>query len=112
MNILELGALSNTPASTLWRVLLLSALIAVACVRPPPEAPATGASSAEAVPSASQVDNPPDDLKSDQPVRCLIDTPEGCTGCDQGASCVYEELPEYDCIYIVYGAKCDRPQQR
>ena len=40
-------------------------------------------------------------------MRCLIDTPEGCTGCDQGDTCVYQQMKEYDCVYIVYGTKCD-----
>jgi len=57
-------------------------------------------------------DHPPADIKSDKRVRCLVDTPDGCTGCDQGSSCVYQELPEYDCVYIVYGTKCeDAPKQ-
>ncbi len=106
------ASVSNSPVSTLLGVVLLSALIAIACAGSPPEQPPTDTSSAQAVPPASQVDHPPEDLKSDKLVRCLIDTPEGCTGCDQGTSCVYQELPEFDCIYIVYGAKCDEPQPR
>ena len=108
----RVASLSDPPVSALRVVVLLSALIAIACVGSPPEQPATDASSAQAVTPASQVDHPPEDLKSDKLVRCLIDTPEGCTGCDQGTSCVYQELPEYDCIYIVYGAKCNEPQPR
>ena len=52
-------------------------------------------------------DHPPADIKSEKLVRCLVDTPEGCSGCDQGATCVYQQLKEYDCVYIVYGTKCD-----
>ena len=52
-------------------------------------------------------DRPPADLRSEELVRCLIDTPEGCTGCDQGDTCVYQQMKEYDCVYIVYGTKCD-----
>ena len=52
-------------------------------------------------------DHPPADIKSDKLVRCLVDTPDGCTGCDQGSTCVYKQMKEYDCVYIVYGTKCD-----
>ena len=52
-------------------------------------------------------DHPPADIKSDKVVRCLVDTPDGCTGCDQGSTCVYKQMKEYDCVYIVYGTKCD-----
>ncbi len=56
---------------------------------------------------ADPFDRPPADLRSEELVRCLIDTPEGCTGCDQGDTCVYQQMKEYDCVYIVYGTKCD-----
>lgn len=55
----------------------------------------------------SGTDRPPADIKSEKLVRCLVDAPEGCTGCDQGATCVYQQLKEYDCVYIVYGTKCE-----
>lgn len=58
-------------------------------------------------PAQPSTDNPPADIKSEKLVRCLVDTPDGCTGCDQGATCVYEQMEEYDCVYIVYGTKCD-----
>jgi hypothetical protein len=51
-------------------------------------------------------DAPPADLKSETLVRCLVDAPDGCTGCDQGDTCVYKQMKEYDCVYIVYGTKC------
>ena len=51
-------------------------------------------------------DSPPADLKSETLVRCLIDSPDGCSGCDQGDTCVYKQMKEYDCVYIVYGTKC------
>lgn len=51
-------------------------------------------------------DHPPADLRSESLVRCLIDTPDGCTGCDQGDTCVYQQMKEYDCVYVVYGTKC------
>jgi hypothetical protein len=69
---------------------------ALACAPRPPEAPEVGA------------DRPPADLKSESLVRCLIDTPDGCTGCDQGDTCVYKQMKEYDCVYIVYGTKCEQ----
>ena len=52
-------------------------------------------------------DAPPADLKSETLVRCLIDAPDGCSGCDQGDTCVYKQMKEYDCVYIVYGTKCE-----
>jgi hypothetical protein len=58
-------------------------------------------------PAEGGMDRPPADIKSDKLVRCLVDTPDGCSGCDQGSSCVYQQLPEYDCVYIVYGTKCE-----
>ena len=57
--------------------------------------------------AAPSTDHPPADIKSEKLVRCLVDTPEGCSGCDQGATCVYKQMKEYDCVYIVYGTKCD-----
>jgi hypothetical protein len=52
-------------------------------------------------------DHPPADLKSETLVRCLIDAPDGCSGCDRGDTCVYKQMKEYDCVYIVYGTKCE-----
>ena len=60
----------------------------------------------------NQADHPPADIKSDKLVRCLVDTPDGCKGCDQGSTCVYEQMKEYDCVYIVYGTKCDDPPKK
>jgi hypothetical protein len=63
--------------------------------------------SACAAPAAAPTqDHPPADLKTETLVRCLIDTPDGCSGCDQGDTCVYKQMKEYDCVYIVYGTKC------
>ena len=62
---------------------------------------------AQAEPSTA--DHPPADIKSDKLVRCLVDTPDGCSGCDQGSTCVYEQMTEYDCVYVVYGTKCEDP---
>ena len=76
------------------RVLALAAFFALACAAAAPEAPAPPA------------DRPPADLHSEALVRCLVDTPDGCTGCDQGDTCVYKQMKEYDCVYIVYGTKC------
>ena len=71
------------------------------CAEPaqPPPTPAP--------PAQPSTDSPPADIKSDKLVRCLVDTPEGCNGCDQGATCVYKQMKEYDCVYIVYGTKCE-----
>jgi hypothetical protein len=52
-------------------------------------------------------DSPPADLKTETLVRCLIDAPDGCSGCDRGDTCVYKQMKEYDCVYIVYGTKCE-----
>src|SRR5262249_1869749 len=62
---------------------------------PPQPAPAQG------------TDHPPADIRSERRVRCLVDAPDGCSGCDQGTTCVYEQMKEYDCVYIVYGTKCE-----
>ena len=75
---------------------LALALLLAACA-----APATPPMSAPAQ------DHPPADLHSLTLVRCLIDTPDGCTGCDRGDTCVYQQMKEYDCVYIVYGTKCE-----
>ena len=66
-----------------------------------------GCTTRTSAPEADPLDRPPADLRSEELVRCLIDTPEGCTGCDQGDTCVYQQMKEYDCVYIVYGTKCD-----
>lgn len=60
-----------------------------------------------AEPAQPSRDSPPADIKSDKLVRCLVDTPDGCTGCDQGTTCVYQQMKAYDCVYIVYGTKCE-----
>ena len=79
---------------------LALALLLAACAAPAtPSAPPTS-------PPAAQ-DHPPADLRSETLVRCLIDTPDGCTGCDRGDTCVYKQMKEYDCVYIVYGTKCE-----
>ena len=77
------------------RIALAALLCALAC--------AGGKSAAPADPPP---DAPPADLHSETLVRCLIDTPDGCSGCDQGDTCVYKQMKEYDCVYIVYGTKC------
>jgi hypothetical protein len=51
--------------------------------------------------------DPPAEVKSETLVRCLVDSPDGCTGCDKGDTCVYQQMKEYDCVYIVYGTKCE-----
>jgi hypothetical protein len=68
----------------------------------------TLACSAARTPPAAEPshDAPPADVKSETLVRCLIDAPDGCSGCDQGDTCVYKQMKEYDCVYIVYGTKC------
>ncbi len=73
---------------------LLLALLLAACASPPPE------------PSTPTRVEPPADVKSDSLVRCLVDSPDGCSGCDQGDTCVYQQLSEWDCVYVVYGTKC------
>jgi len=80
------------------KTILLALLVFLA--GPDPNAPAPA-------PAPSASDSPPADIKSDKMVRCLVDTPDGCTGCDQGKTCVYKQMKEYDCVYIVYGTKCD-----
>ncbi len=60
-----------------------------------------------AVATGPAQDHPPADLRSETLVRCLIDTPDGCSGCDRGDTCVYKQMKEYDCVYIVYGTKCE-----
>jgi hypothetical protein len=75
---------------------LLVAWLALGCASPASEPPV----------AAAPADHPPADLKSDKLVRCLVDTPDGCSGCDQGDTCVYQQLKEYDCVYVVYGTKC------
>ena len=79
------------------RIRIAAALLlcTLACSAAPPPAPAD--------PSR---DAPPADLKSETLVRCLIDAPDGCSGCDRGDTCVYKQMKEYDCVYIVYGTKC------
>ena len=56
---------------------------------------------------AAELNAPPADLRREgERVRCLIDSPPGCDGCDRGDTCVYEELSAYDCVYVVYGTSC------
>jgi hypothetical protein len=77
--------------------LVFPVLVLLGCMAPSAPPPAA---------TAPPVDHPPADLKSEALVRCLVDTPDGCTGCDQGDTCVYKQMKEYDCVYIVYGTKC------
>src|SRR5262245_56817383 len=91
---------------------VLVASVALACSRaeqaspPAPEVAAGAAAAAtdsaapttESLPSDAQIDSPPPDVKSTEKVRCLIDSPPGCEGCDKGDTCVYEELTRYDCV--------------
>jgi hypothetical protein len=58
--------------------------------------------------AAAQFDAPPSDVKSTEKVRCLVDSPPGCAGCDKGDTCAYEELTRYDCVYVVYGTDCSK----
>lgn len=67
--------------------------------RPAAACPATAAGSALVL-AASEPG-------STEIVCCLIDAPEGCTGCGQGASCVYEKIEEHQCVYVIYGTKCE-----
>jgi hypothetical protein len=80
---------------------LALAVLLAACA-PSAPAPAPAPVSAPVVP-----DHPPADLQTETLVRCLIDTPDGCTGCDAGDTCVYKQMKAYDCVYIVYGTKCE-----
>src|SRR5262245_38021038 len=50
----------------------------------------TAAPTTESLPSDAQVDAPPPDVKDTEKVRCLVDSPDGCSGCDKGNTCVYE----------------------
>ena len=60
-----------------------------------------------AQPGAEEFNAPPADVRREgETVRCLIDSPPGCDGCDRGNTCVYEELSAYDCVYVVYGTNC------
>jgi hypothetical protein len=79
------------------KTLALAVLLA-ACAAPAAPPPTS---------AAPAQDHPPADLRSETLVRCLIDTPDGCTGCDRGDTCVYKQMKEYDCVYIVYGTKCE-----
>ncbi|HTO55990.1 MAG TPA: hypothetical protein VMR50_21585 [Myxococcota bacterium] len=80
---------------------VFACVLALACA---PAAPIPVAPTTVAQPST---DHPPADLRSEKLVRCLIDSPDGCDGCDKGDTCVYKQMKEYDCVYIVYGTKCE-----
>ena len=55
----------------------------------------------------AEFNQPPAEIQqAGEMVRCLIDSPPGCDGCDQGDTCVYEQLSSYDCVYVVYGTAC------
>jgi hypothetical protein len=55
------------------------------------------------------IDAPPADVrKAGEVVRCLVDSPDGCQGCDKGETCVYQEMSSYDCVYVVYGTACPK----
>lgn len=92
----------------------LAAVAALACS--PREETATPApaeaAAVDAAPAgqdaAAQFDAPPSDVKSTEKVRCLVDSPPGCEGCDKGDTCGYEELTRYDCVYVVYGTDCSK----
>jgi hypothetical protein len=90
----------------------LAAAVVLACSpgeEATPAAPAVEAG-AEIAPAAgdaaAQFDAPPADVQSSEKVRCLVDSPPGCDGCDKGDTCVYEERTRYDCVYVIYGADC------
>lgn len=72
----------------------------------PPVDAGAEAAPAEGDAAAAQFDAPPADVKSTEKVRCLVDSPPGCSGCDKGDTCAYEELTRYDCVYVVYGTDC------
>jgi hypothetical protein len=90
----------------------LAAVVALACSgEEASSAPALAETPAEALPpeaAAGEVNAPPPDIKSTEQVRCLVDSPPGCEGCDKGDACVYEELSRYDCVYVVYGTDCSK----
>jgi hypothetical protein len=75
---------------------------------PPVEAGADAAPATTPEGEAAQFDAPPADVKSTEKVRCLVDSPPGCEGCDKGDTCEYEELTQYDCVYVVYGTDCSK----
>lgn len=85
---------------------LLGAALAAALVSPapapsPPPLPALAAG-----PERRLADEAPP-LPGDEPVCCLIDTPEGCTGCGKGDTCVYQTMSAHQCVLVVYGTRCD-----
>ncbi len=73
---------------------------------PPEAAPVEAAPAGQE--AAAPFDAPPADVKSTEKVRCLVDSPPGCDGCDKGDTCAYEELTRYDCVYVVYGTDCSK----
>jgi hypothetical protein len=68
----------------------------------------SAAPTTESLPTDAQFDAPPPDVKDTAKVRCLVDSPPGCDGCDKGDTCEYEELTRYDCVYVVYGTDCSK----
>ena len=68
----------------------------------------TAAPTTESLPTDGQFDAPPPDVKDTEKVRCLVDSPPGCDGCDKGDSCAYQEMTRYDCVYVVYGKDCSK----
>ena len=73
-----------------------------------PPLAAQGSEAASSSDAAAQIDAPPADVQSTVKVRCLVDSPPGCEGCDKGDTCVYEEMARYDCVYVVYGTDCSK----
>jgi len=87
---------------------LLGAALAAALVSPapapsPPPLTAPAAGPERRLRLADEA--PP--LPGDEPVCCLIDTPEGCTGCGKGDTCVYQTMSAHECVLVVYGTRCD-----
>jgi hypothetical protein len=92
-----------------WLVLstaLPGLALAAALVSPPRAAsPPPVATALPASPLRVADQAPP--LPGDEPVCCLIDTPQGCSGCGQGDTCVYQTMSAHECILVVYGTRCD-----
>jgi hypothetical protein len=69
---------------------------------------ATAPPAADAAPSPLlQLADAAPPLPGDEPVCCLIDTPQGCSGCGKGDTCVYQTMSAHECILVVYGTRCD-----
>jgi len=80
--------------------------------RPAAQEPSAGAAQdpppvAGSPSESGTIDAPPADIRKEgEIVRCLVDSPDGCEGCDKGDTCVYQEMSSYDCVYVLYGTAC------